>query len=552
MANNTDTSTMNRLVASFRESWPNLANAIEDHNFPPESNPTPLLTTIASTTDSPEKIMFCSLLKCFDDKFGILATQIARQSSSISEYESDRKTMTSHINELNERIMAAHQEISRSQEVIENKNKLIETRLNDMNILNTRISKLNSQISSGNEQIFKLQTQLQTSLTNSQSISNEQNVFSKPRRTTTDHDKFSGNQQSTEKRQLAYERWKTQLEQNLVVDKACFTGEFEKISHITGQLSDKAWDAVQDGIKRMNKSPDNPQKWVWKTSEELWEILDGRYMLLDGTQTAKNKLDTLYQDKRAYGDFKVDFDHFAEKAKYDDRTKVDMLRKRLSKKIANVIDNQVNLPDDDDFNGWSQMINKIARNLGQQEHIAKIQQLSTNSPYQDLRPNQDPIDTGDPMDLSRIKLSESDRKYRKDHNLCMACGQKGHFAKDHHRKIDPIPMPRRSANQSAPSGATGRQGNTLQDTPTSTQHRYPPYQSMQPLPMPYMHYNPMAYVPQDYSQGFQPNYTRTIAPVQLRALENNGRITDVYREGERDTGDVDRAMDDQLKGKPLS
>ena len=86
----------------------------------------------------------------------------------------------------------------------------------------------------------------------------------------------------------------------------------------------------------MNKSPDNPQKWVWKTSEELWEILDGRYMLLDGTQTAKNKLDTLFQDKRAYGDFKVDFDHFAEKAKYDDGTKVDMPRKRLSKKIANV------------------------------------------------------------------------------------------------------------------------------------------------------------------------------------------------------------------------
>ena len=279
----------------------------------------------------------------------------------------------------------------------------------------------------------------------------------------------------------------------------------------------------------MNKSPDNPQKWVWKTSEELWEILDGRYMLLDGTQTAKNKLDTLYQDKRAYGDFKVDFDYFAEKAKYDDRTKVDMLRKRLNKKIANVIDNQVNLPDDDDFNGWSQMINKIARNLGQQEHIAKIQQLSTNPPYQDLRPNQDPMDVGDPMDLSRIKLSESDRKYRKDNNLCMACGQKGHFAKDHHRKIDPIPMPRRSVNQLSPSGATGRPRNTLLDTTISTQHHYPPYQSMQSLPMPYMYYNPMASAPQGYSQGFQPNYTRTTVPVQLRALENNERITDVYR-----------------------
>ena len=73
------------------------------------------------------------------------------------------------------------------------------------------------------------------------------------------------------------------------------------------------------------------------------------------TQTAKNKLDTLYHEKRAFGDFKgdfkVDFDHFVEKANYDDRTKVDLLRKQLNKKITSVIDNQVNLPDDDDFTG---------------------------------------------------------------------------------------------------------------------------------------------------------------------------------------------------------
>lgn len=547
-----DNSTLNRLVSSFRESWPNLANAIEDHEFPPESNPTPLLTTIASTTDSPEKIMFCSLLKCFDDKFGILATQITHQSSSISEYESHRESMASHISELNERLTVAHQEISRTRETIENKNQLIETRLNDMNILNTRISKLNAQISSGNEQIHKLQTQINNSVANSKSIPNEQDYIFKPRRTTTDHDKFTGNQPNTEKRQMTYERWKTQIGQNLIIDKACFVGEFERISHITGQLTDKAWDAVQDGVKVMNNNPANPQRWIWKTLEELWETLDGRYILLDGTQTAKNKMDTLYQEKRAYGDFKIDFDHFAEKAKYDDRTKVDMLRKRLNSKITNVIDNQVNLPNDDDFIGWSQMISKIARNLGQQEHIAKIQQLSNNSPYKDPKPSQDVIDTGDPMDLSRIKLSEADRKYRKDNNLCMACGQKGHFAKDHHRKLDPIPMPKRSVNQLTPSRADVRLRPTLPNNPMSTQQRYPPHQNIQPLPMPYMYYNPMPYVPQGYSQGLQPSYSRTTAPVQLRALENTERITDVYHEDERATINIDHVEDDQLKGKPLS
>lgn len=121
MTSNQDATILSQLLSSFNESWPNLAKAIEDYTFPPDSNPTPLLTTIASTLDSPEKIMFCSLLKCFDFEFSVLNSQLSRQSATISEYESNFKSMTAHVNELNESLNAAHHESSKLREAIDHK-----------------------------------------------------------------------------------------------------------------------------------------------------------------------------------------------------------------------------------------------------------------------------------------------------------------------------------------------------------------------------------------------------------------------------------------------
>ncbi|KHJ34115.1 hypothetical protein EV44_g3662 [Erysiphe necator] len=200
----------------------------------------------------------------------------------------------------------------------------------------------------------------------------------------------------------------------------------------------------------MNSQPSEPDKWPLKSTSDLWQVLNKRYILLDTSQTAKNALDTLFQDRRAYGDFKVDFDHFADRAKDDNRTKVDLLTKRQSRKISNVMDNQINLPGPDDFLGRSDMVDSIARNLQQQDHIFKLQTPQTathqnvaitNQPLSDIGPS----DIGDPMDLSRVKLSDAERKYRMGNGLCIACGEYGHSARDKHRKNNsiPIPMPKR-------------------------------------------------------------------------------------------------------------
>ncbi|KHJ32319.1 hypothetical protein EV44_g6096 [Erysiphe necator] len=554
-----------QLSAAFQQSWPNLSSAIEGHQFPDDSNPAPLLTSIASTIDTPEKNMFCSLLLCFDSKFGVLKSQLELKGKKVSKLNSDLGAAQRQVEELRTALSHAHQEIAVLNQTTNQKTQQIEARLNDINNLNSRLSQVildrstdNDKISFLNDKISSLQSEVNTlqATSNAKGISTSKTTDVAtpiPRRTRSDPEKFSGAQKDTEKRQTMYESWKTQVQQVLLVDGGCFPDSFNLISYITSQLTGKAWMAVQDGVRTLNSHPNDPQKWPWRTSIDLWDTLDRRYILLDSTQTAKNALDTLYQDRSAYGDFKADFDHYAERARYDNRSKVDLLRKRLNKKITSVIDNQVNLPNADDYAGWSEMINSIARNLQQQEHIAKLQ-----TPPSITRPSdphvistapelEDPM----PMDLSRMRLSASERTYRLENGLCVACGEKGHIAKDHHRKINPIPMPKRQNNQPTP-----RREDNLYRAPITNKNNPPnprntPLHYTQPLPVP-MAYYPSQFFPQQLPQNFQPSYFQAQPQAQLRAMdESYDSGNDVGSETPSNDNSVSVKYN-QLKDQPLA
>lgn len=69
------------------------------------------------------------------------------------------------------------------------------------------------------------------------------------------------------------------------------------------------------------------------------------------------------------------------------------------------------------------------------------------------------------MDLSRISISSAERKFRMENGLCLACGQTGHIAIDHYRKIDLVPMPKRPTNQ-----WISRDGNDYKQFPTFNTH----------------------------------------------------------------------------------
>jgi len=540
------TSTPEMLLKALLERWPRLTTVIVAGTFSPDTNPGPFIQTITAQ-DGPNKNQFLAMLDCLEEN----TRQLTAQRDQI---QSELSKRVRNVSDLDELVAVQRSEADKMRQAFEETRAEITGLNSTITSLNTRVAQNNERISELQDERAELRTRLSQATTTATAPAPQPEMTSKPRRTTTNPDKFTAGQKDIAKRQEAYEKWKTQVESVLVTDANCFLKALDTLTFITSLLSGKAWDAVQDGVQKMNANPTDPEQWTWHDVATLWKALDKRYILLDSTQSAKNTLDTLFQEMRAYGDFKADFDYYADKAMLDDRTKVDMLRKRLNVDFTRVIDNQIILPAVDDYTGWSNTTDNIARNLQQKQHIAKLQNLTRlqnpASPHPQARAAPAPapaVDTGDPMELDRIHISDAERKRRKDNDLCLACGESGHFARDHHRPVDPIPMPQRR-NTYTPGNARGRghgrggyNGQAGQTQPQGQQGRQGQNQQR----------GAWQWVPQPQSQ--QPQF---MTP-QLRALPTTGHIiSETSSENTSIMGDdsfstVPDMQGQQLKDLPL-
>ena len=153
----------------------------------------------------------------------------------------------------------------------------------------------------------------------------------------------------------------------------------------------------------------------------------------------------------------------------------------------------------------------------------------------------------DLMDVSRLQISDSERQRRRIQGLCLACGQSGHIARDHHRKFDPIPMPKRANitpgyNRQNCQDIENRSNSRPQNINSRSHFVNPQYFTQPPQ-------FPMSYYPPMYQQ-ITPQQT---AHSRLRAIgENSGYVSDTS------SGHVSSVRGrntsenlDQLKDKPL-
>lgn len=107
------------IIIAFQKSWPNLSAAIEEHQFPNGSNTASLLSSIDSTTNTSETILFCSLLQCFDSKIGEIKnthmTEIISLNSTISNLNLARSSDNNKMSNLNDKISSSQSEINKLQ-----------------------------------------------------------------------------------------------------------------------------------------------------------------------------------------------------------------------------------------------------------------------------------------------------------------------------------------------------------------------------------------------------------------------------------------------------
>ncbi|RKF82645.1 hypothetical protein GcM3_022035 [Golovinomyces cichoracearum] len=166
-----------QLITAFKQSWPNLSTAIEGHRFPENSNPTPLLTSIASTTDSPEKNMFCSLLQCFDSKFGIFKEQLASCNLKHTETNSVLSQTQQQVIDLDANLVKAHQQLINLEQT---NSQQLNSNLSQITSLNSELSKINLHRSADNDKIAVLNDKVSALQADKNRLRAELNLNVKP------------------------------------------------------------------------------------------------------------------------------------------------------------------------------------------------------------------------------------------------------------------------------------------------------------------------------------------------------------------------------------
>ncbi|KAI6246896.1 hypothetical protein HI914_04898 [Erysiphe necator] len=205
--------------------------------------------------------MFITLLNCFDYQFGALNEKTFSRAVEIAELDSDLTHARSQIRKLQSSVSLGKQRIDNHQETSRENMFLLQDRLKDTNELNSKIFSLNSQHSLETERVIRLNERI--------SLLQEENTLLLSRAIKAEKEREKS--WTTEYREKANGiRAVEDIDGTSLIDAECFPSDFHRISFINSLLSGKAWDAVHDGVKRMNSNPLNPNSWLWNTPASLW------------------------------------------------------------------------------------------------------------------------------------------------------------------------------------------------------------------------------------------------------------------------------------------
>ncbi|KAM7219741.1 hypothetical protein V8F06_004954 [Rhypophila decipiens] len=143
---------------------------------------------------------------------------------------------------------------------------------------------------------------------------------------------------------------------------------------------------------------------------------------------------------------------------------------------------------DNNYTQWSEVIGKLARNMTNKKHADSL--LHVRNKYTLKNPNQGDAQRGDaqrlsddPMDVDRlVKISPAERDRRYQNNLCLACGEPGHRAAEHHGpNARPMPSARGGRDRGSGRGNYGRDSHQQRQDNQQPHHSIAPYYGSQSI-----------------------------------------------------------------------
>ena len=398
------------------------------------------------------------------------------------------------------------------------------------------------------------------------------------RRQALDPEKFRGKEKnmSTQQVQDKCDAWLTKVTNVLKTDAAIFDTEQKRIAHIGALLEGEAYQSMIPGFQSV--STDNPELWMWKSSNAVLAEIRAKYIVIDPVQAAKQTLDNSKQGTKQHfpGWFTTVLGLMA-RAKYTNEQQVEWTKKNMNERMRNALDTVLNRPSADDWTAWKTLLHQLDSNRTETEHLAKIHK--TDPAYRsgwtgnDVTDNSTPVNAnatdadGDTEMLQGMRISQEERNHRRTNGLCMACGEAGHQAHRHHGP-NAIPMPLRAQGGQTRGGSRGNRRGGRNQSSGGRGGTYIPNQGQGYYPQNWApQQGPMQWGQQPYQQQYQqgPSSPMPNQPmVPWRASSFGGRQFTNFRqadlgghvlsemESQSETMSQEPSSPEQPKGQPLN
>lgn len=256
------------------------------------------------------------------------------------------------------------------------------------------------------------------------------------RRLTTDPEPFSGEEKDIAKRQVNYVNWRSHIGRVLQTDSHIFKTEFDKLQYTAGRLTGEAYRLLQARFDVLTANKDNRKLWPWESTNGLVATLDGIYATMDLSKIAALDYDDLWMKGQPYPQFIAKFVSLATQCHKTDAQKVEDLKKKVSRELAEQLRAQVDVPGTEEFSKWCGLFQKLWDRQQEAAHYDKLRPGPRNSqpaqPRQtaQFRPDREPVNTqhadGDPMQLDAIRRPFVSKERCQANGLCFYCKRPGH------------------------------------------------------------------------------------------------------------------------------
>lgn len=229
------------------------------------------------------------------------------------------------------------------------------------------------------------------------------------------------------------ETFKSQVRNKVRGNSSEFPDAASQVSYAVSYLSGSAYDWAAPQVDRQGEGA-----WVWENLAAFFTALDTAFNDPDQARTAAWQIDHLKQGKRACPLYYADFTTLVTKLPdWRDSTKKVKFYEGLSEELKDAL---VGRLDDDDitFEQYACKCITLDRQLEQRrleragKRTTAPPSAASNAPSTLAKPAASTA-TGThpgPMDLSAVsrkKLTDEQKQYRRANNLCMYCGKGGHF-----------------------------------------------------------------------------------------------------------------------------